>query len=499
MIKQYFKESLIVKILTIFLIVQPFLDFYLLFSDNILDITVFSPSTIIRVIVIPLLCVMTILHVNLFKRKEFKYYLIYTFAIFIYMGLSYYNSFLFDVTLPTEYKYSLLREGFYVARMILPIMVIIITFYNKFKEETIVKVFYTVSGLFSVTIVVTNLLKFSLASYDSSNSTWITANIIDWFTKSNDLIFKYLASKGFFVSANQISCLLVMLLPMLLYYYFPKPNKVKTTLILTHILSMICLGTRVATHGWVLVVAAYIFISLFFMIVRKNVKFGAKSWGFGVIVLVALIILVFSPINYRASDDDYLEKEKLKEIIDINNGGDCNHEYLSVNYEAYSLPRQYVEEIYPMEKDTAFWCSYIEKPFSKRVGNRNLQINVTQRISSINNNSLDKIVGIGFSRLTSGNLYIERDILVHCYSIGVFGILLFIMPYVFIILYSSYKCLKEYNKNFTLKNVTLLMASTLCIAVSVFSGHVLDELIVTIFLGFILGLLLNSVVFGEGE
>ena len=101
--------------------------------------------------------------------------------------------------------------------------------------------------------------------------------------------------------------------------------------------------------------------------------------------------------------------------------------------------------------------------------------------------------GYSFSKFRSGGVYIEHDIVVHYATIGILGLLLLIGPYIAYLAYCVFEILK--NK-FKFLNICLCMSVAIILLVSIITGHILDELLVTIYIGFILGFLCKSV---EGE
>ena len=130
-------------------------------------------------------------------------------------------------------------------------------------------------------------------------------------------------------------------------------------------------------------------------------------------------------------------------------------------------------------------------PYTERANHRQLEALTTKRIIKLNNNKYDYLLGIGFSRLRNSKIYLEKDIYVHLYSIGVTGIILLIMPYALIGIYSFIKIIKE--KKFNYLNCTLLLSIGLTYFCGIFSGNIFDEWIVTLFLSFICGNLLINI------
>ena len=76
------KHNLVEKILLLFLIIQPLLDFYFLFDENYIGLFSFSPSTIVRVVGIFIICLLFLLSNK--NTKEYKYLFIYGALVILY-------------------------------------------------------------------------------------------------------------------------------------------------------------------------------------------------------------------------------------------------------------------------------------------------------------------------------------------------------------------------------------------------------------------------------
>nr|WP_290123223.1 O-antigen ligase family protein [Amylolactobacillus amylophilus] len=111
----------------------------------------------------------------------------------------------------------------------------------------------------SGTIVVSNLAVFAIASYDKA--TMISANIFSWFDVVNRPGFMQLASDGFFLFANSISAIMILLLPIALHYYLRQSSWYKLIILIVMALSALMIGTRTAIFGSL---AAFIVIPAFY-------------------------------------------------------------------------------------------------------------------------------------------------------------------------------------------------------------------------------------------
>ena len=122
---------------------------------------------------------------------------------------------------------------------------------------------------------------------------------------------------------------------------------------------------------------------------------------------------------------------------------------------------------------------------------------VTDDVADTYENASRSLFGLGYSRFINAKLYLEKDFVVHFYTIGAVGVILFLLPYILIAIYGLYKSIKI--RKFNLFTLTTLAMLLLPLGVSYFSGHIIDELIITLYLGCIAGFVLSFAKSGEDE
>ncbi len=475
--KKLTDERFLKKILLIFLCIQPILDCYILYTDEVINFFHFSPTTILRMLIIAFL--FCSLFFNKENKKNRKIIYIYGGLIIIYTILHHLITSGVDNSGYPTFSYSIITELFYIIRMLLPIVIIYLTYLLKPTKDEFIKLFLIVGLITSGIIVCSNILEISLASYGGGT---IKGNIFDWFF-SNKYGSQDLASKGWFNSANQISGLMFILLPICVYSLFDKITKPRVITIILLVISMIMLGTRVASYGWLLIFIMMIILYLFFALIMKNIKFEWKKFLIIFLIMIFGIFLmlnapiVSSNIDHHESTEEELQKMRDENVPTIKMLG-----YIGMNEEYY-------KEIYPYKDHKDFWqYVLVDVPPTKRVGNRNSQQLVTNDVAKTYENFPRSLFGLSYSRFINAKLYLEKDFVVHFYTIGIIGIVLLIFPYVFIAIYGLFKSIK--NKKFNLFIVTVLAILVLPLGVSYFSGHIVDELIISLYLGFIGGYIL---------
>ena len=475
--KKLTDERFLKKILLIFLCIQPILDCYILYTDEVINFFHFSPTTILRMLIIAFL--FCSLFFNKENKKNRKIIYIYGGLIIIYTILHHLITSGVDNSGYPTFSYSIITELFYIIRMLLPIVIIYLTYLLKPTKDEFIKLFLIVGLITSGIIVCSNILEISLASYGGGT---IKGNIFDWFF-SDKYGSQDLASKGWFNSANQISGLMFILLPICVYSLFDKITKPRVITIILLVISMIMLGTRVASYGWLLIFIMMIILYLFFALIMKNIKFEWKKFLIIFLIMIFGIFLmlnapiVSSNIDHHESTEEELQKMRDENVPTIKMLG-----YIGMNEEYY-------KEIYPYKDHKDFWQYVLDDVApTRRVGNRNSQQLVTNDVAKTYENFPRSLFGLSYSRFINAKLYLEKDFVVHFYTIGIIGIVLLIFPYVFIAIYGLFKSIK--NKKFNLFIVTVLAILVLPLGVSYFSGHIVDELIISLYLGFIGGYIL---------
>lgn len=501
-----------------FMIAQPLFDIFWLYDDNVIAFFKFSPSTIIRMLIMIVLFITTFIWLK--DKRKYKMLITASVIYILYAIFHHLNSLNFNIPYGNFTDYSFVKEAFYLIRMIMPLLIILITYEKQLSLKYFKIIVVSVALIFSVLMVSTNFLGFALASYGGGTQP-IKATFFEWFSSSTYDKYQYLeiASKGIFHMANQVSGVLVCLLPILIFIYFEKPNILHAITLILTILSMIMLGTRVASIGWIAICLVMIFIYLFFVFIKKEIIFKKGSLAVFIIVLIVFaIIMPYSPVmnrtyineNSQQVEDDIegtssdVALKKFKKYIAKKEKEDLTKEekealkqekitFIKNSYNTFGVDRTYIEKIYPYTDDPDFWLSEYEIPFVDRANHRQLKTDITKHIIKLNDNMWDYVVGMSFTRLRNAPCYMENDIYVHLYSIGVIGILLFIFPYFAILCYSLYKIFKDYQNKFTFLNVTLVGSIILVFFAGIMSGNVFDEWICTLFLGLICGFLLINI------
>lgn len=501
------KNKYMIMTFIIFLMIQPILDIYILFTDETINIFKFSPSTIIRMVMIFGFFILLLFSER--NKKHFKYIALWGILTIIYTIVHLYNCINISENINPNYRVSVISEIFYIIRMMLPLFVIYISFNYKMNFKKLSLIIVTVVLLFSLTIIFTNLTKLSLKSYSEKHEK-ITQNVIDWiFNKEEIVLMEESLSKGIFTGGNQLGNLLIMLLPITLYIAIKNTNFINCFTIFVQIFSCILIGTRIASLLWLPIIICLIIMMIFFSKIKKELIINKYIW----IIFLAVIIfngyiLYNSPIFSRKIDySDSVAKvqaenntqEKLTNFNELSQSTSDNsdlykmkEDFLLNNYTQFDIQSVFLNDIYNYQYDIDFWINIVNSPYETYNNSRKMQFLIAQRLFDLNNNPLDKIAGIGFSTTRNGHLYTEQDFYAHYYTIGISGSLLLIYSQLAILLFCIIKVIINLKNNLTFENLVYIMSLLLIFIIALISAHVLDELIVTIFIGFLLGQLLHN-------
>lgn len=542
------RKNYIDNIIIIFLLIQPIMDMYMAIIGEKMDLFGFSIVTLIRVVTITALFGITVYNIlkNNWKKipKVIWVGLTYMGLLAVYTVAHHYN-----ITLNKYYMdnnlYNIMSEMLYIMRLIIPIVFIYIIYNNKIEKKNLINIMTIVATIISVIIVVTNILGVSFIAYANDNSI-IKGNIFSWFG-SEKINYKLLTSKGLFDSANQIGSLLALLLPITILNAIKNNKWFYYLMTFIQIIAMIMIGSRIASVGWLIITIAVLLIYIVLSIVRKEEKIKKTT----VFVMISIIIVCSyittkSPVTgkeiTKADAESYaIQQVKLKEtnieeyikesiysdeklyvLVDnvlsnkislgktydveklkvLSQEGDINkirndvlNGYIEGYYNYNYINSTYIEEIYPHEDDPDFWLEMFEQPFYIKADNRGLQKAVIERLKENNSNTLtDTLFGMGATPLNKRSFMIENDFIGHYYNLGILGTVLFLFPYVIIVITSGIIMIMKFKEKFTIDNTIYMFSIIIAFGAGLLGGHVFDEYIATFFIAYIAAMLLKNCV-----
>ena len=435
-------------------------------------------ATLIQIVFITIFLLWTFF-INKDSRKNIKYLIFYVIVLLIYGIFHHLNALDFHSLVPGDFHYNYIDEILYLVKMSIPVFFIYLMYYSNLEKEDYRKVIKSWIILIGGSIIITNILGISLSSY---NNEVIKGSIFSWF--SNNYIYNELASKGFFMYANQIACLLVVLIPLDAYFFFE--DKLNILYMAIIMLAALMLGTRVSNLGSIMVLIASILAYMFFGILKKE-KLQWKKLGLcGIIVIIYASILPFSPTFSRYEVYDYLMPKSIKGLVASTTDTYISDiEYIKNHYEEKLINENFILNSYPYEYDPEFWLGILNEPINKRADYRYLEISMVKRVVEINDNKNDIWLGITNDRIQ--NIFnIERDYVLQYYAFGIIGCILFLGIYIILWILSIVKLIKKINYFRT----SIVASITLLLLIAYLTGNIFSQIAI-----FIPLLFLSSITF----
>ncbi len=544
-IKHIINEKVVLTLLIGLVVLQPVFDLDYLIADWLDQFGLPRLSTIIRFIIIPLLVLFVFIHD---KHKKSTVILggFYGVALAIYFYFHCQNAIEVFPKLyfPSNFYFDTFQELTYVLTLTLP-YALIYCFYKMDTNDYLVQMVVTASSLLTaVPIFIGDIVPFGLSTYVGKTK----GNFLSWFylifDESHE-IPKYYTSKFFFKEGNTIGILMFMVLP-LLYYYFHHAKKKEHKigygiLIFIHSLSMMILGTRVATYGAVLVPAAYLVLCVFFSLLKK------ESWSKSTLLFTAISTLIFGLILPYSPAVKNQQIDAKNDLALAENGmADQGRNELANNritvikesdpayihmFEVYGIKARYAQSIskeyyldyYDYRLDPYFWVEMIlNRPLEERVGGRNIQkiffeykwndgrldIKLDPNGNEEGDNvqtiyfngcnftspcltTMNRALGLGYSTFMNGSIVLEKDFVQQYYTFGPLGAFLLLSPWIGLTLVGVFLLFKYFKVNFNLLNACYAMAVVFAFGSGFMSGHVLDQFLTSTMMALFVAILLK--------
>lgn len=479
MIKYLKDNKNIIFLLCLFMTIQPFLDMKVLFDNQHLMIFGITIPTIVRTLFIGLIGILTFYKDD--NKRERKFIIFYFIILMIY-SLLHHLVVSKNLDVPSSFSYSFISELFYVIRMILPIALIYIIRKVKIDYEKFINVILYSSIIIGLVIIIMNTFLISYNSYPLY-SMYTKANWLTWiFGDLSIYEFEDLASKGWFYMANQVAGLTILLLPLCLGDMVRKHNikNILASFLLTF--AMIILGTRTSAYGWIIAYVGILIGTIILYMFKFTKTINYKGLNYLVIFLViCLSLLLVSPIKTREfAKDKSTDYASCKIYEDKDTYG-----YIESCYPHLGIQKVYIEDLYSYKYDYIFWLDMFDRSKETMLDNRDLEIFVSERISSKNSNIIYDLFGYSFSRMRNGGIYIEKDIYAQKITVGYIGVIVLFFPYIMALFAIGRDILK--NRKFNILYLSFGISIIGLFGSSLFTGHILDELFVMLYVGFIIG------------
>ena len=510
------KRDILHILIVVLIAIQPLIDMDYLFYDFLNQFGLPRLSTVLRFIVIPCLILWVFFKRDTNKKKTVIAVILYGIALAIYFVLHTKQAIALypRLDLTENFYFNTWQELTYVLTMVIPFFIIYLCYQETFTLDDVKYIVYFLSGFVSILIFIGDLYVFANSTYYGKT----VGNIFTWF---NGIYTGYhprtLASKFFFNEGNTIGILLFMLLPLLYYFLSISKNQKEriwvTVLIFIQSLSMQMLATRVATYGAIAVPVLFLILSFVdqFLLSKEKVK---KSTIITCVIATILFaaILDFTPAiqnqKVDAKNDVALLHNGMAELgaLEMEAGKDLipgTPEYINFYvymFETYginaryiqSVPSMYYTEYYSYQHDPKYWCDVCFMPVFDRVSGRQIEtIFFNYKYQKLT--PLEKFLGMGYSTFMNGSIVLEQDFKQQVYTLGYIGTLLCVVPWIVVLVYGLYEFIRHPKQLFTLKTMTMAIAIGCGLGSAWLSGHVLDQIVTSSFMAFLVALLLKEI------
>lgn len=461
------KQNKIIKYsIFIMFILLPIIDCIRRTNIKNIEILGFSIIELINMIIISYTLVLTFTKLKN-PKKEIIPLIIYTIILFIYICLHNFHIINFDPTIYEKSKINIIAETYYILRVYyMPILLLFILIKNLdiFDLKFYSKLTKSLICIICLLIILLNIFKLSYATYAATNDEFVKYNIFDFY--KSDESPKLLSTRGWFDSANEISAILMMILPLNIYLLYRENKKFNIFLYIIQFIAMIILGTRVSSLGAILISVMALIINIIAKIFKQekiNYKLiicGLICSGYFFISPVGTHLLDYKIPNYTSNDE---HTENLKLLTDDNEVSTYINEHL------YDLRiNEAFVKMYPVENDIPFWHQIALRDRNLNNDSRVMKTTIIKRIKERNNNKYDSLFGMGY---TLNFQDLERDYVYQYYLFGTFGIIL-IIPQILLIIKIGLYYIKNIKHINIIKTFLIAMSSALGFAVAYFSGHV---------------------------
>lgn len=434
------------KLLCALIVLCPILDMLSFIFRNAFE-TKISPSTFLR----PIISIIVIMYIVIKDKNRWK--IIGVGAVYGIYALI--HIFIFNQIRTGSSYGSILHEAQYLMNYSFMILNLFLFMY-VFKSENIKPV--QKSLFIALTIYVVSIY---IAIFTG--------------TSSYTYPVEQMGAKGWFESGNSLSAILVLsmfvILPLI-----KKAESIKQRIIyiaviaLVGIFLMTQIGTRVGLFGFILTVGLYIFLEIIFS-VFKNKKINKKVIfvGLGIIVAIAIVILVLGSNTFT--------RRKHMEQVSQNSYDETQEDVAHLTGDVLNIREAIVENTL----EEGYLSEAEKKSFLELydiANNYNLKSN-DQRMHQIIYNVLLVKNQHNFGLILFGNGYLnnfrelvlEMELMSFVLNFGICGFVLYIVPFLSILIYSFIQIIKNIKK-IDVECAMLFLGSGFAYVLSLLSGYV---------------------------
>ena len=446
------KKIKIQSILYLYIILCPILDCASFIFRNSLNTSI-SPSTIIR----PIFVLITCLYIFITDKKQRKIFILAGFTYGIYALVHLY---IFTLVKNNSSYSGIIHELQYLVNytfMVLNLYVYIYVFIKSEDTKKLIKCILTSVSIYILSIYLSILTG----------------------TSSHTYMLEQMGYKGWFESGNSLSAILILSMFILVNIFskktISKKTKIWTGIIITliGIFLMSLIGTRVGLFGFILVIGIFIVAQLINNIIhRKKVKQTIIISGILLFIAITGIIMTFKVFGSNTLD----RREKVEEMANILIDEETN-EQIHITGDMHRIKKQMKDSTIEQgfmskeQQQTVLKLDEIATKYNLSVEQmRILQLIYNIELANNQSSLIYRLFGNGYV-CQYREMILEMELLAIPINFGIYGFILYLIPFIAVYCYSLCKGLTNIKK-IDVEYMMLISGGGLAFTLSLLSGYI---------------------------
>lgn len=467
------KKITIQPFLYLYIILCPILDCVSFLFRNILNTSI-SPSTIIRPIIVLTAC----LYIFITDKKQRKIFFLAAGAYGIYAIAHLY---VFTLVKNNSSYSGIVHELQYLINYTFMVLNLYVYIYGFSKIENTDKLLKHV--LVSVSICIISI--YTAIFTGTSSHTYMQDGV---------------GFKGWFESGNSLSAILILSMFILLNIFSRKTISLKIKIwtgivtLLVGIFLISLIGTRVGLYGFILVLGVFGIAQLICnLIQRKKVKQTLAIVGTLFVCCIIGIILVFKVFGSNTLDRREQVENMANQVVD-----ETTNKKIHITGDMYEIKNQIEEGTLPEgymtkeQQQAILQLNNIATKYDLSVEQmRILQLIYNIELANNQSNLIYRLFGNGYMSQYR-EMILEMEPLAILINFGIYGFILYLIPFIIVYLWSTYNLIKNIRK-IDVEALMLVSGGGLAFVLSVLSGYIFFSASTTIMIIVINILLINKV------
>lgn len=466
------KNKKIESLLYLYIIICPILDCASFIFRNALNTSI-SPSTIIR----PIFVIIACLYIFITDKKQRKTLIC---AGFIYGIYALIHLYIFTKVKNGSSYGGITHELQYLVNytfMILNLYVYIYVFAQSKNTDKLTK-----CVLISISIYILSIYVSILTG--TSSYTYIEEGI---------------GYKGWFESGNSLSAIFILSMFILLNIFNKKDISKKLKIYTLTIIGLIgiflvaLIGTRVGLFGFALSIGMFGIAHLIYNIINKiKIKQTLIISGLIAIISVATFIVVFTTVGSETLERRKNVQDMAEQLVD-----EETNEKIYITGDMFEIKNKIengtLEQGYMSSEQQQALISLNEIAQKHNLSvqqMRSLQLIYNIQLANNQSNLIYRLFGNGYV-CQYWEMILEMELVAILINFGIFGFILYLMPFIAVYGYSLYKGIKNIKK-IDVQYIMLIAGGGLAFALSLLSGYIFFNASTTMIIIMINVLLLNK-------